>query len=82
MLNYLRNKHEAAFVLGHEASHILLGHHRSTWTNEYNADALGAKLAVKAGYSRCAGAKMLKRFHDKGSKTHPPSDARVKRIGC
>lgn len=82
MLNFVRNSNEMAMVLGHELSHYSLGHARSTPSNEYAADSLGARYAAKAGYNRCDGALVYLRFHSKGSATHPPSDLRYKRLKC
>lgn len=82
LLRFVRNSNELAVVLGHELAHYRLAHHGSTPSNEYAADSLGASYAAKGGYNRCDGAKVILRFHDKGSKTHPPSDKRYNRIKC
>lgn len=78
MLRFVRNKAEMASVLGHE-----LGHYTSWsygWKGEYDADAKSFKYMSKAGYSPCEGLLVVKRFHDKGSSTHPPSDARYYKL--
>ena len=82
MLNFVRNNAELAIVLGHELGHFLRGDGSSKPSREYAADAIGAKLANKAGYPVCKGAQVLRRFGDKGSSTHPDSASRYKALGC
>lgn len=82
MLMFARNDSEMAMVLGHELAHGTLGHHSSTIPNEYAADALGAQYMSRAGYNICTGAKLLKRFGDKPSETHPIGSARYSKLGC
>ncbi len=82
LLHYLKNDSEVAFVLGHESGHLILHHTYNNWPHEYAADVIGVKLAVNVGYSKCLSLQALKRLHDAGSDTHPPSNARVKRLGC
>jgi predicted Zn-dependent protease len=80
MLRNVRNDSEMALVIGHELAHYRLGHLQSTPENEYAADRLGASYMVIAGYNICIGAQVVKRFHSKGSKTHPNSDDRYYRL--
>lgn len=80
ILKFARNDAEMALVLGHELAHYELGHRNSTPSNEYAADAQGAIYMSNAGYSICQGAELLRRFHSKGSSTHPDSDSRFHRI--
>ena len=82
MLRNFRSPHEVALVLGHELAHGTLRHNGSTIRNEYAADKLGARYARNTGYNICIGAKVLKRFGNKASKTHPAGTDRYKRLGC
>lgn len=80
MLTFAHNDDEMALVIAHEIAHFQLGHWTSTPTNEFAADKLGARIAAAAGYNVCRGAILIKRFKDPGSKTHPSSDERYKRL--
>jgi len=80
MLRFVRNDAELALVLGHEIGHYKLGHWSSTPRNEYSADAYGARVIGKAGYSVCTGARVLKRFNAPDSDTHPASIKRYRAI--
>lgn len=80
MLKAVRNKHELAMVLGHELAHGKLWHLGSSYAKEFAADKLGVDYMVKAGYNRCVGTKLLKRF--KGGDTHPSGSERYKRVRC
>lgn len=71
MLNYLKNEHEIALVLGHEIAHQMLRHvrykqFRATQTEisvaEANADKLGAVYMMKAGYDVCVGREIWRRM--------------------
>ncbi len=82
MLTFARNADELALVLGHELGHYSLGHTVSTPSNEFAADALGAKYEDRAGYNHCRGVNLLFRFHDKADATHPDSTERYNRLRC
>jgi len=76
-----RSRHGLAFVFGHELAHHVLGHvkdgkklrshsgflqlvfHRSM---EFEADSLGLRLALEAGFSRRGATDMMKRFRELG----------------
>jgi len=81
VIPFLRNKDEAAVLLGHELAHSKLGHLASTPHNEYEADRYGAAYAKKAGYNPCEGVKMFLRF-GAGSETHPSGVSRYKQLRC
>ena len=116
-----RNTDEIAFVMGHEASHHILGHiarseasaregaelagllvavgggdaaavrraqatgarvgaRRFSKTFELQADALGAEITEKAGFSAIRGAEFFDRIPDPGDRflgTHPPNKDRI-----
>lgn len=80
MLRFVRNDDEMAMVLGHEIAHWRLHHRRSTPSNEYAADYQGGKYMSRAGYNMCKGAKILARFGDTDSKTHPAGTKRYRRL--
>ena len=72
MLSFVHNDDEIA--------HWRLHHRRSTPSNEYAADWQGASYMAKTGYNICRGAKVLSRFGDTASKTHPAGSKRYKRL--
>lgn len=82
MLYFCKNQDEMAAVLGHEFAHWKLGHMRSSWNNEYAADAKGVDYMRKAGYNSCRGVKLLARFGNKPSSDHPPGTDRYNRVRC
>jgi len=82
MLKFLHNDSEVASVLGHELSHYLLHHPKSTIPNEYAADKLGATIMSHSGYNKCVGFIWFLRLNDPGSDTHPPSVTRYHVLGC
>lgn len=82
MLSFVNNEAEIAMVLGHELAHYRLRHRRSTPGNEYAADRLGASYMHNAGYNICRGARVIKRFNNEDSDTHPASRKRYRRLGC
>ena len=71
------NADRLAYILGHELSHIVLGHVKEinsssnilitaySRENEKQADIMGMKLALKAGYSFKEAINTLKMFKDK-----------------
>ncbi len=80
MLSFVRNSDEMAIILGHELGHCLAGDPQSTPEREYRADYRGSIYVAQAGYNVCRGMQVMLRFNDPGSKTHPPSKDRYKRI--
>lgn len=80
MLYFAKNDDEMALVIAHEIAHHMLGHWTSTPPNEFAADKFGAQIAKYAGYNVCRGAQAVKRFGDPGSRTHPSSNERYKRL--
>lgn len=58
-----------AFLAGHEIAHYYLGHSHSSIANEFEADALGALLACRAGFRLDRGDDMFS--HVRGSRAHP-----------
>ena len=96
------NEDILAFSIGHEVSHILLGHldaeaktetafleKQYTKEEEFAADKLGMRLALKAGYSYRAIIENLKKFISLGmeyssiegiSKEHPPWSERLRKL--
>lgn len=82
MLRYIQNKDELASVLAHELSHIVLHHTKSTPKNELYADQQGAYYMKNAGYNICRGFRVILRFNDPWSSTHPSSVYRYQHVGC
>lgn len=76
MLLFVQNRDELALILGHELAHYNLHHPGSTPKREYEADHLGGVYMSHIGGNICHGAEVIKRFHDNGSNTHPPSNLR------
>jgi len=69
-----------AWVLGHELGHVMRKHIGSTHKNEFEADAIGTRLARKIGVDRCNGAAWLK--NRPVSPSHPSGAARLRAMGC
>ncbi len=99
-----RNADELAFVLGHEAAHHIVGHialrqnlgadvaaRGYSKDFELEADALGAEIALIAGFDPIQGSAFFDRLPDPGDKflgSHPPNaqrkalvEATVRRLG-
>ena len=63
MIDYCQNDDEIAMVLGHEVSHVMLGHLDKLAANsdqeqqvlESMADKMGALYMMRAGYNICTG---------------------------
>lgn len=65
----LQNSSEAAFVVAHELSHILLEHgstYRRQVAQEFEADALALRLMARAGCGETGGPELLERLDRKG----------------
>ncbi len=75
----LFNTSEMAFAVGHELAHFLLGHPSSTPEREFAADALGFKLASKAGFNGCS---LFDKLVQRATDSHPHPQLRKKRLGC
>lgn len=82
MLEFVKNEDELAIILGHELAHFNLGHKRSNHENEFTADRVGAIYAERAGYDRCRGVIVIKRFNSEAGDTHPSSRERYNRLRC
>ncbi len=82
MLRFLDNKEQLALVLGHEIGHIKTNGWGKRW--EFTADAYGAALASSVGYSACKGReffrKMVKRFGNYPSTSHPKNGDRYNKL--
>lgn len=70
MLEFLQNKHEAAYLLGHEIAHHVLGHTMfftpmDSVFKELNADRIGLFLAMQAGYDACKAPQIWYRYKQK-----------------
>jgi hypothetical protein len=89
-LKFLKNEDELAFLIGHEYSHILLGHTRingvyeeSTQSAETYADLMGQQLMRIAGYDPGYASDTWIRFDDKYATTggtHPLNQLRASRL--
>lgn len=83
MLSAARNDSELAFVIGHEAAHVVLGHLQSLRSHslkeiELEADEYGLLFAKRAGYDPYASFTILRRVENAvtrdssaGFATHP-----------
>jgi Zn-dependent protease with chaperone function len=74
------NDDEMALLLGHEMSHYLLHHMTNCPQNEFDADELGAKIMIKAGYDICNAIGKFDRMFQVASRTHPHPQKRKERI--
>ncbi|HYN44683.1 MAG TPA: M48 family metalloprotease [Candidatus Limnocylindrales bacterium] len=84
ILKYVHNDDEIAFIISHELGHWAHRGRETAYSQEYWADAFGAKAMEIAGYNRCLGAQVMWRLGSPDSYTHPPSDKRWLAItlGC
>lgn len=83
MLSFVKNPSELALVLGHELAHFYLHHTRSTIAHEYAADLQGSVFMQNAGYDKCLGAQLFKRFNSGPNPVDHPRDMdRVHALGC
>ena len=90
LLNFVKNEHELAVIIGHELAHHMLGHLDSMNTNtrfnssayrEAMADITGIALTKMSGYDPCIGStfwtRMREEFgHRYETSTHPTPSSR------
>lgn len=84
-LDYVKNRHELAFIIAHEIAHLELEHTQTPKQSadfEYNADQLAVYYMMKAGYHPCAAAQLWERrakdYVRIVAKLHPLPETRAK----
>jgi predicted Zn-dependent protease len=83
------NKDQLAGIIGHEISHITLGHNTkevNTRQDELDADREGVHLANMAGYKGCEYTtymyNLMSLFGDTHDGSHPPISERIMKLNC
>lgn len=84
-LDYVKNRHELAFIIAHEIAHLELEHTQTPEQSadfEYNADQLAVYYMMRAGYHPCAIAQLWNRRAEDYirivANSHPLPETRTK----